>query len=240
MRPTLPRLPMLKMMRTPTFLLAALGLSVGLAFGQTAADPLDACAAQKDDAARLACFDRQMALRHGGQRTGAQAGEAGGPTQPASAHPDVNQAQVRTSVPLPQTAPRLTPPTQPEPPSQMPQPQAAQPPVVQPQATQGHGQTAVAPPPGQVTPPPPPDPNYGLQLKRQAPAAVSATVARLVPVSATEYAFQLDNGQIWQQTDGRPGLIVRVNDRVTIKPGTFGDFFFTTPDRQRIRVKRIH
>ncbi len=210
-------------MRAPTFLLAAWGLSAALAFGQTGADPLDACAAQKDDAARLACFDRQMALRHGGQHPGSQAGEA---AQPASSPSAVNPPQATTAPVNPAQARAAAP-------RPVMQPPATQPPVTQPQ-----GQTSMAPPPTPVTPPPP-DPNYGLQLKRQAPAAVSATVARLVPVSPTEYAFQLDNGQVWQQTDGRAGLVVRVNDRVTIKPGTFGDFFFTTPDRQRIRVKRI-
>lgn len=224
---------MLKMMRAPTFLLVALGLNAGLAcgvaFGQTATDPLDACAAEKDDAARLACFDRQMALRHGGQHTGAQ---AAGAAQPDSPPPAVSQSQAQTAAqaaqaPSPQVAqPQATP------------SQVIQARVTQPQVAQPHGQGAVAPPPTQVTPPAP-DANYGLQLKRQTPAAVSATVARLVPVSLTEYAFQLDNGQVWQQTDSRAGLNVRVNDRVTIKPGMFGDFFFTTADRQRIRVKRI-
>ena len=216
---------MLKMKRAPTFLLAALGLSAGLnfgaAFGQTAADPLDACAAEKDDAARLACFDRQMALRHGGQHAGAQ---GAGAAPAASPHPAPIQAQAQTAVPQ----------------------------VTQAQVTpQPHGQTAVAPSPPPQTAAPPPDANYGLQgealhrkLKEEGKPAravppVSATVARLVPVSRTEYAFQLDNGQVWQQTDGRPDLRVKVNDRVTINAGLFGDFFFTTPDRQRIRVKRI-
>ena len=208
------------MTRPLSFLLAVAGLSAAVAFGQTATDPLDACAAEKDAAARLACFDRQMAVRH--QHVGAQ---AAGAAQLASPRPP----QAETAVPPAQVTP-------------------------------SHGRTAVAPP--QVAPPPPtpaqsqvapaaPDPNYGLQgealqkkLKEEGKQAhtappVSATVARLVRVSRTEYAFQLDNGQIWQQTDGRPYLSMRVNDRVTINPGIFGDFFFTTPDRQRVRVKRI-
>jgi hypothetical protein len=49
----------------------------------------------------------------------------------------------------------------------------------------------------------------------------------------------LDNGQIWQQTDGRGDLSLKVNDPVTISPGSFGDFFFTTPTKTRIRVKRV-
>lgn len=76
--------------------------------------------------------------------------------------------------------------------------------------------------------------------KEQArPVPVRATVTRLVPLAHSEYAFQLDNGQIWQQTDDRGNLTLKVNDPVTISPGIFGDFFFTTPTRTRIRVKRI-
>ena len=207
------------MLRAPSFLLAVVGLSAGLAFGQTAADPLDACSAEKDDAARLACFDRQMALRH--RHAGAQLGATAQPTSP---HPAAQQPQAQPAGPPPQV-------TQ----------SHGQTAVSPPQVTQSLGRTVVPPPPqgAGASPPPAPDANYGLHAKARALPPVSATVARLVRVSATEYAFQLDNGQIWQQTDSRPGLSVRVNDRVTINPGIFGDFFFTTADRQRIRVKRI-
>jgi hypothetical protein len=75
--------------------------------------------------------------------------------------------------------------------------------------------------------------------ERPRPVPVSATVTRLVPLAHAEYGFQLDNGQIWQQTDGRGDLSLKVNDPVTISPGSFGDFFFTTPTKTRIRVKRV-
>lgn len=75
--------------------------------------------------------------------------------------------------------------------------------------------------------------------ERPRPVPVSATVVRLVSLPHSEHAFELDNGQIWQQTDDRGGLTLRVNDPVTISPGSFGDFFFTTPTKARIRVKRI-
>lgn len=184
------------------FLLLILALGAGIAFGQPATDPLESCAAEKDDAARLACFDRQMALRHGKPASGAQSGTA---------------ASVR----------------------------AAPPPVAQP------GATLPAPPPAAPQSARAPDPDMGLQgaalrkklkeegKERPQPVPVIATVTRLVPLAHAEYAFQLDNGQVWQQTDGREDLTLKVNDPVTISPGIFGDFFFTTPTKARIRVKRI-
>ena len=234
------------MMRAPSFLLAAVGLTASLAFAQAATDPLDVCAAQKDDAARLACFDRQIALRHGAQHPGAPAGAAAQTASPPSAvtqPPAASPASAVTQPPAASPASAVTRPPATSPPSAVTQPQAAAaPPEVVPPAS--------ASVPSQATSRSP-DADYGLQgealhkklqeEQRQARSLppVSATVSRLVRVSRTDYAFQLDNGQIWQQTDSRQDLIVRVNDRVTIRPGSFGDFFFITPARQHIRVKRI-
>jgi hypothetical protein len=220
------------MMRVRGFLLLLLlALSAGIASGQPATDPLESCAAEKDDAARLACFDRQMALRHGKRAPSTQSG----------ATPPVQAA------PPPAAQSGATPPIQ-----------AAPPPAAQsrPPTDQGH---AASSQPSVTAPAPPaaaqsaraPDPDMGLQgaalrkklkeegKERPRPVPVSATVTRLVPLAHAEYGFQLDNGQIWQQTDGRGDLSLKVNDPVTISPGSFGDFFFTTPTKTRIRVKRV-
>jgi hypothetical protein len=224
-------------MRAPGLLLILLGLSAGSAFAQPATDPLDTCAAEKDDAARLACFDRQMALRHGSHAAGAQPG-AGAPTQAPQAQAPQAQAPQAQAAQAPQLQAAPPPAVQSHPSTDHPPVQAA---LAQPQVT-----APVSPQFAQV-----PDPNIGLQgaalrkqlkaegKERPRPVPVSATVARLVPLAHAEYAFQLDNGQIWQQTDGRGDLILKVNDPVTISPGSFGDFFFTTPSKTRIRVKRI-
>jgi len=208
-------------MRVRVFLLLLLGLSAGIASGQPANDPLESCAAEKDDAARLACFDRQMALRHGSHATGAPSGAA---------------APVQAAPP---------PAVQSHPPPDHPAGQAA---VTRPQVTQPQEMPA---PPAATQAARVPDPDIGLQgsalrkklkeegKERQRPAPVSATVARLVPLSHSEYAFQLDNGQVWQQTDDRAGLSLKVNDPVTINAGSFGDFFFITPSKLHIRVKRL-
>jgi hypothetical protein len=204
------------MTRVRGFLLfLLLALSAGIASGQPATDPLESCAGEKDDAARLACFDRQMALRHGKRAPSTQSGA----TAPVQAAP-------------PPTA-------QSRPPTDQGHAASSQPPVTAP-APPAAAQSARAP-----------DPDMGLQgaalrkklkeegKERPRPVPVSATVTRLVPLAHAEYGFQLDNGQIWQQTDGRGDLSLKVNDPVTISPGSFGDFFFTTPTKTRIRVKRV-
>jgi hypothetical protein len=202
-------------MRVRGLCLLFLALSAGIACAQPATDPLEVCAAEKADAARLACFDRQMARRHGNPAAAAQS----------------------ASPPSLQAAP--PPALQPPPPTDHPQPRAA---LAQPQVT-----APSAPPPTARAP----DPDLGLQgaalrkklkeegKERARPAPVSAIVARVISLPHADYAFQLDNGQIWQQTDTRGDLTLKVNDPVTISPGSFGDFFFTTPTKVRIRVKRI-
>jgi len=216
-------------MRVRGVLFLVLVASAGGAFAQPAADPLEVCAAEKDDAARLACFDRQMAQRHANHAAAAQSAVA--PSAPSAPSPQVRPAQGLPS----QAAP---PAVQSHSPADHPQGHAA---LAQPQVT-----APAAPPSARA-----PDPDMGLQgaalrkklkeegKERPRPVPVSATVVRLVSLPHSEYAFELDNGQIWQQTDGRGGLTLKVNDPVTISPGSFGDFFFTTPTKARIRVKRI-
>gem|GEM_PF-1862118 len=94
--------------------------------------------------------------------------------------------------------------------------------------------------------------NVGLQgpelrkkLKEQgvAPEPVQpivATLVRLLPRPQDQNAFELDNGQIWEQAESMANLDVRLHDTVTIKPGVLGAFFLTTPRNQRVRVHRIH
>ncbi|MFU8831128.1 MAG: hypothetical protein ACNA7J_03120 [Wenzhouxiangella sp.] len=53
--------------------------------------------------------------------------------------------------------------------------------------------------------------------------------------------FRLENGMIWQQTDGRSFFVPEVeNPPVTIKPGALGSWRLTVEGHNRaIRVKRI-
>ena len=68
---------------------------------------------------------------------------------------------------------------------------------------------------------------------------IVATITRLLPRGANEYAFELDNGQTWEQSETKADLYVKPQDSVTIKPGVLGSFYMTTSRSQRVRVHRI-
>jgi hypothetical protein len=68
---------------------------------------------------------------------------------------------------------------------------------------------------------------------------IVATITRLLPRPNNEYAFVLDNGQIWEQSEVKADLYVNPHEPVTIKPGVLGSFYLTTSKSQRIRVHRI-
>ena len=99
--------------------------------------------------------------------------------------------------------------------------------------------------------PKPPDENYGLQgqqlqkkLKEQHAKPpplqpLAATVSRVLPRPDNEYAFELDNGQVWEQAESKSNLNIKPQDAVTIVPGTLGSFFLTDGKHLRLRVHRI-
>jgi hypothetical protein len=68
---------------------------------------------------------------------------------------------------------------------------------------------------------------------------IAATITKLVPRSGQLYYFELDNGEVWGQTEARHDLDVRPHDGVTITHGAMGGFFLVTHDRQSIRVFRV-
>jgi hypothetical protein len=76
--------------------------SAATAFAQTSSDPIDACAGVKDDSARLACFDRQTALKHaapaGAPQAVAAQPQAGGAPRPSAAAPTAQPAPPQPSV----------------------------------------------------------------------------------------------------------------------------------------------
>ena len=103
----------------------------------------------------------------------------------------------------------------------------------------------------QGPPPAPAEDNVGLhgaelrkKLKEEGVAQgpvkpIVATIVHLLPRSYGEYAFELDNGQLWEQAEAMANLNVQAHDSVTIKPGLLGSFFLTTQRSQRVRVRRI-
>jgi|SRR5665213_1036979 len=69
--------------------------------------------------------------------------------------------------------------------------------------------------------------------------AIVATITGLLPRANNEYAFELDNGQTWEQSEPKANLYINLHDAVTIKPGVLGAFYMTTASSQRFRVRRI-
>lgn len=78
----------------------------------------------------------------------------------------------------------------------------------------------------------------GVETKPEPVKPIVSTIARLLPRPDNQYAFELDNGQTWEQAESKT-LSVNPHDTVTIQPGVLGAFFMTTQRHQRVRVHRI-
>jgi hypothetical protein len=78
----------------------------------------------------------------------------------------------------------------------------------------------------------------GVESKPEPVKPIVSTIARLLPRPNNEYAFELDNGQTWEQAESK-ALDVNPHDAVSIQPGVLGAFFMTTQRHQRVRVHRI-
>jgi hypothetical protein len=78
----------------------------------------------------------------------------------------------------------------------------------------------------------------GVETKPEPVKPIVSTIARLLPLPGNQYAFELDNGQTWEQAESKT-LNVNPHDTVTIQPGVLGAFFMTTQRHQRVRVHRI-
>jgi hypothetical protein len=78
----------------------------------------------------------------------------------------------------------------------------------------------------------------GVETKPEPVKPIVSTIVRLLPRPDNGYAFELDNGQTWEQAESKT-LNVNPHDTVTIQPGVLGAFFMTTQRHQRVRVHRI-
>jgi hypothetical protein len=78
----------------------------------------------------------------------------------------------------------------------------------------------------------------GVETKPEPVKPIVSTIVRLLPRPDSGYAFELDNGQTWEQAESKT-LNVNPHDTVTIQPGVLGAFFMTTQRHQRVRVHRI-
>jgi len=71
------------------------------------------------------------------------------------------------------------------------------------------------------------------------PDVLDAKIAGLRQGSHGEYTFTLDNGQVWQEAEARPGQRFSVGEAVQIKHGMFSALWLSGSERRMTRVKRI-
>ena len=148
-------------------------------------DAYHACAAEKDSAARLACFDRVDSARY--------------PTPSGpSAAPAVSAA--------PAAAPPASTPANPD---------------IGLDARQARRERAQR---GAPEPPP--------------PTAIVATIVRVIERGPLISAFELSNGQIWEQSESIK-FSADPRQTVTIRPGLLGAFFMKNAAGVSVRVHRL-
>jgi hypothetical protein len=236
-------------MKTRLLLLAALTAAPAISVAQTASAPADpaalvVCADEKDDAARLACYDWQAARQRAAAKAAAQAANgAGKATAPAaSAAPAAAATHAATSavtapapsIPAPAPVAHTAPPPMP----------ATVPPAPAVAPASGSASASAANDSN--------DPNYGLQGsqlrkaqgRENAPKPpklqpLVAAVSSVKQYTASEVRVTLNNGQVWEQAESRTGFWLEPGQTVTITPGVLGSFFLTDDQHQRVRVKRI-
>jgi hypothetical protein len=152
-------------------------------------DGFDACAQKQDPAARLACFDEQVATRGG-----------------------ANSAQTPITT---ATGPKVATPTTPS---------AATSPGNRDMGLDARQAREERRERGEAEPAP--------------PAAIVARVVRVIPRRPLISAFELDNGQVWEQTDAM-SFPAKPQESVTIRHGMLGAFFLKSADGAVVRVHRL-
>lgn len=70
------------------------------------------------------------------------------------------------------------------------------------------------------------------------PASIQSRVVRVREPPTGEALIELENGQVWRQSDTAT-LLLKAGDVVTISRGALGSFHLTTPSRRTGRVKRV-
>ena len=71
------------------------------------------------------------------------------------------------------------------------------------------------------------------------PAQMVAHVASVIRRPGGMFGFELDNGQLWVQTQKQYQPPANPGDQVTITSGSLGSFFLTYPSGIRSRVMRV-
>ena len=203
-------------MKTRFLLLAALIAAPAISVAQSASAPTDpaslvVCADEKDNAARLACYDWQAARQRAAAK--APATTAAPPVAPVPA-------------PVAHVAPPPAPAAVPSAPASAPAAGSAATDPKDPNYGLQGSQLVKAQ--GRENAPKPPKPQ-----------PLVAAVTSVKQYGASEVRVTLENGQVWQQTESRSDFWLRPGETVTITPGVLGSFFLMDDQHQRIRVKRI-
>jgi hypothetical protein len=76
------------------------------------------------------------------------------------------------------------------------------------------------------------------EAKPPPPAPITARLVRVIPRQPLISAFELDNGQIWEQVESMK-LLPEPQELITIRPGLLGAFFLKTADGAVVRVHRL-
>jgi hypothetical protein len=76
-------------------------------------------------------------------------------------------------------------------------------------------------------------------LKPEPIQPIVAAITALKERPGHLYYFELDNGQVWESTDGEPELFLGPHETVRIRPGVLGAFFLKTQEGNSIRVHRV-
>jgi hypothetical protein len=197
-------------------------------------EPFLACAAEADDARRLACFDAAVAQLKKEAGHGAVAAASAAPAAVSAAPVEASTAPAEAS------------------------PVAAAPAVASAgAAAQTTAPAAAAPAPAAATTAPAgattasaaektlsPEEKFGLRgdLKREKLGELSELVATATGIAAKprgELVITLDNGQVWTEIAPGSTIRVKVGDQVKIEAGTLGSFILIAPNGRSSKVSRI-
>jgi hypothetical protein len=72
-----------------------------------------------------------------------------------------------------------------------------------------------------------------------APATLSARVKAVSERALGELRIELDNGQVWIETDKHMGAPLAAGESITVKPGRMGSYFLTRQSGPAVRVRRL-
>lgn len=184
-------------------------------------DAMKECAANTDSAKRLACFDALL-----------EKDDKEAPSPPeVSSTPAVPSAPAVSNTPAVSSTPAV--PSVPEEPAKRAEPEIPEIPeineAVTPSDVRGANSTASVE-------------NFGIEQQRAIEDALESLESRAVEVAHARFRrtkITLENGQIWEQTDGKR-MSLKAGQLAVITRGTFNSFFIQAKDGgTRVRVRRI-